>query len=155
MARIRYTVHVILFAVQTVFLKLLYTESQVNLKIYAVMIIFLCLSEQDDVYNNRRANYYYGDRSLLKKVKRMAPRAFRELFRQVSLNILTTYRVDLQWCGFLITAEAAATAIFQVFSRYRFGNLRWWPSQPGKRLLPLCQKVAKNHIIDGLPYTSF
>ena len=96
MARIRYTVHVILFAVQTVFLKLLYTESQVNLKIYAVMIIFLCLSEQDDVYNNRRENYYYGDRSLLKKVKKMAPRAFRELFRQVSLNILTTYRVDLQ-----------------------------------------------------------
>lgn len=29
--------------------------------------------EQDDVYNNRAANYYYGDRSLLKKSQKTVP----------------------------------------------------------------------------------
>ena len=37
--------------------------------------------EQDDVYNNRLANYYYGDRSLLRKVKIISPMEFRQLFR--------------------------------------------------------------------------
>ena len=32
--------------------------------------------KQDDVYNNRPENYYYGDRSLLRKVNRMSPWSF-------------------------------------------------------------------------------
>ena len=60
------------------------------------MIIFLCPSEPDNVYNNRKANYYYGDRSLLKKVGKQSPAEFRQLFRQVSLNILMLLLIIFQ-----------------------------------------------------------
>ena len=60
------------------------------------MIIFLCPSEPDDVYNNRKANYYYGDRSLLEKVRKQSPAEFRELFRQVSLNIIMLVLIIFQ-----------------------------------------------------------
>ena len=35
----------------------------------------------DNDYSNRKKNFLFGDRSLLKRVEEMAPRAFREVFR--------------------------------------------------------------------------
>ena len=55
-------------------------SKKVKLHLSNVDSIFL-ISPADNDYSNRKKNFSFGDRSLLKRVEEMAPRAFREVFR--------------------------------------------------------------------------
>ena len=46
-----------------------------------MLTLFFWISPADNDYSNRKKNFSFGDRSLLKRVEEMAPRAFREVFR--------------------------------------------------------------------------